>query len=300
MMKRDDEGLMRDTPQNWEALARRSPARWDRFTRSDGLERWTAAHDDALERDIADTTRRIQALDQDLRPVARAALGDEPSHVWRALLGALVISAWDSARRMSGHRDACVGRVLEHRRASFSSLAAALEFAVYRQPLLGITSRAPVVLRDRSRDVAARMSARAAGTDMRQPRTTFVGKGEPRGIAAVDLRADVLQAIRRSRIRALDFWLVVASDVGELLPRARRSKHGIESTFARRTPAQLATRLRDLGAPLEVADLRLRIHAAREHLRDELEARELVALGPRLSIIHGPELPTLSIERSAP
>src|ERR1700744_1349665 len=101
-MRQHDDDIGRDAPQNWEALTRRSPARWERFTRADGLERWTAEQDEALERDVAETPRRIQGLDQGLRSVARAALGANPSPAWRTILGALVVAAWDSARRMSG------------------------------------------------------------------------------------------------------------------------------------------------------------------------------------------------------
>jgi hypothetical protein len=298
-MRYHDDEIGRDAPQNWEALARRSPAKWDRFTRADGLERWTAEQDDALERDVAETTRRIQGLDQGLRPIALAALGANPSPAWRTILGALVVAAWDSARRMSGQRDACVGQVLETHRAPFPNLTAALEYAIYRQPVLGVASRSPVILRDHPRDVAARMSARAAGVDVRQPRTTFTGSGRARGAAAVELRIDVLRAIRRSGVTALDLWLVVASDVGELQPRARRTKTGIEEALQRRSAGQLAAKLKEAGVDLEPAGVRVRAHATRERLRAELEARDLIPRPPRLTLIHGPALPELPTAKGA-
>jgi hypothetical protein len=214
--------------------------------------------------------------------------------MWRAILGGLVVAAWDSARRISGQREACVAEFVGADRAPFGSLVSALEFAVYRQPLLGVTSRSPVIVQDRQRDVAARMSARAAGVDVRQPRTTFTGTGRAQGAAAVELRVDVLRAVRRSNVSAVDFWMLVASDVGELQPRARRSKSGaVEEAFARRPIGHLVGRLKEAEVDITPSELRARLDVSRQHVRAELEIRGLIPRPPRLMVIHGPSLDDL-------
>jgi hypothetical protein len=278
--RHDREDARRDTPQNWESLASKAPTSWEKYARADGLERWTAEQDEALERDVAETTRRIEGLDQKLRPMARRALGKAPSPAWRIILGALVVSAWDSARRMGGQHEACVARFAGSRRTPFMTARAALEFAVYHQPLIGLGSRRLAPALDRPRDIAARMKARAAGCDVRAPRTTPGGRGVPRGLGAVELRADVLGAVRASRIGAVELWLVVASTVGELQKRARRTKAGVEEALIRRRAGELVERLATMGFEADLDVVRDVIGGARERLTSELEARGLIPWSP--------------------
>lgn len=134
---------------------------------------------------------------------------------------------------------------------------------------------------------------------MRQPRTTRVGASEPRGLAAVELHADVLRAIRRADVSALDFWLVVATDVGELRPRARRAKSGaVETAFVRRTARELAGRLAATGIQLGPADVEERVDGARARLHDELEARGLLLSAMRVTSGFAPPLLHLRAEGS--
>ncbi len=131
------------------------------------------------------------------------------------------------------------------------------------------------------------MAARAAGADMRQPRTTTSASGRVAGAGRVELRVDVLRAIRAADVAALDLWLVVASDVGELRPKARRTPTGIEEALVRRNAGELVRRLAEGGVELELAEVRAHLRATRERLSAELEARGLLepSAAPRLRLV---------------
>lgn len=125
-------------PDTWAEAAERAGHSWGRYARSDALEHRIAQLDAELDAQVAATTDTIVGLTERVPEVAKRAMGQDPSPAWAILVGALVVAAWDHARRLGGYGDAVVARSGPKGPCRFGSVGAALAFAVYSEHRLGI------------------------------------------------------------------------------------------------------------------------------------------------------------------
>lgn len=188
--------------------------------------------DQRFEEELASKERRIASLDR-FAESGKRMLGPAPSPFWTTFVGAFVCAAYDTARVLAGEPEKCVGALREARSAPFGSLGAALEFAVYRAPALGIAPRSFVVAEDRDEDRIERSRALRRGVEFTPARQSRGGStGNARSQGAVELRIDILRAVRAANLGPLDFAMLVQADVGVWRPRGAAVMQQLERDYA--------------------------------------------------------------------
>lgn len=265
-------------PQSWEGLEDFVPVD---YARADGLERWVEAADAKLDADRKSTLNRITVLDGPLRAAALDALGPDPSPFWVALIGALVLSTWDMARRLSGMPELCVIGKKKPDGFPFANLHEALTFYEYGRPSGGIGGGAPqpAVALDRDEDLQLRQLFSAYGIDTVPCKPTHVGSRHPRGLGQLDLWLSVQAAVRAVEYPhpAALIWLV-EFHVGEEVRVSKKKRLGdvkerwrVQYAPVKRTVAELAARDNE---PEHV--VREALKQFRRRVTDSLIARELI------------------------
>lgn len=265
-------------PQNWEGL---EDSFFD-YTRADGLEDWIAAADRKLDEDRKSTISRITILDGPVRQAALEALGSNPDPFWISLIGALVLSTWDMARRLSGMPELCVIGKKKPDGFPFANLHEALTFYQYGHPGdLGGGAPQPAVALDRDEDLQLRGLFKSYGIDTVPCKPTHIGGRYPRGLGQLDLWLSVDGAIdagMREMAHPDAFIWLQKFHVGETMRVSKKKKLGDVSERWRqqwapvkRTAAELAAAE---GLPEHV--VREALKQVRRRVTDALVARELI------------------------
>ncbi|NUQ75105.1 MAG: hypothetical protein HUU21_16265 [Polyangiaceae bacterium] len=219
-------------PSNWARLPVDDAPSLEPYPATKGLEMVIHRLDQRFEEELASKERRIASLDR-FAESGQRMLGPAPSPFWTTFVGAFVCAAYDTARVLAGEPEKCVGALREARSAPFGSLGAALEFAVYRAPALGIAPRGFVVAEDRDEDRIERSRALRRGVEFTPARQSRGGStGNARSQGAVELRIDILRAVRAANLGPLDFAMLVQADVGVWRPRGAVVMQQVERDYA--------------------------------------------------------------------
>jgi hypothetical protein len=266
-------------PQSWEGLEDFVPVD---YARADGLERWVEAADAKLDADRKSTLNRITILDGPLRAAALDALGPDPSPFWVSLIGALVLSTWDMARRLSGMPELCVIGKRKPEGFPFANLHEALTFYEYGRPSGGIGGGAPqpAVALDRDEDLQLRQLFSAYGIDTVPCKPTHVGSRHPRGLGQLDLWLSVEAAIRGANPwdthKAALTWLL-RFHVGQQVRVPKKKRLGdVKASVYQWAPIKRT--VTEIAAAAEEPEhvVREALKQVRRRVTDSLIARELI------------------------
>ena len=159
------------------------------YMRDDCLDRWCDAEDDRVDRESRVTLERAARLDALTRTVA--GLTEDGERLWNAVLEALIVSCWNTARTLSGATELCVKpTTVRERRKTARGLKQVLEMAL-DGAILGL----------------------GTGQNL-APSGSGIPRGEVKGIHRTDLLVDIQAAVTGAELSPEDLGMLVASRVG--------------------------------------------------------------------------------------